>query len=93
MVNKNNEKISNVTRRRFTGVVVSVKENKTIHAKVENQKVHPKYDKRYILTKKFAVHDEYGKAKLGDLILFEECRPISKTKRWTLVKIVKTENN
>ncbi|HRH23559.1 MAG TPA: 30S ribosomal protein S17 [Candidatus Magasanikbacteria bacterium] len=75
-------------RRRFEGVVVSTKENKTIHVKVKSIKTHPKYDKQYSRDKKYAVHDENAQAHVGDTVLFEECRPLSKTKRWTLVKVL-----
>lgn len=77
-----------VHRRRFEGVVVSTKENKTIHVLVESIKSHPKYHKQYTRSKKYAVHDEKGTAKSGDKVLFEECRPLSKTKRWTLVQVI-----
>jgi small subunit ribosomal protein S17 len=79
------------THRRFEGVVVSTKENKTIHVTVESIKTHPKYRKQYTRSKKYAVHDETGKAAVGDLVLFEECRPLSKTKRWTLVNVLTTK--
>ncbi len=74
--------------RRFEGVVVSTKENKTIHVSVDSIKTHSKYQKQYTRSKKYAVHDETGKARVGDVVLFEECRPLSKTKRWTLVSVV-----
>lgn len=78
-----------VNHRRFEGVVVSVKEDKTIHVRVERVKLHPKYRKQYRETKKYAVHDEKNQAKAGDKVIFQECRPVSKTKKWFLVKIVK----
>ncbi|MBU0597318.1 30S ribosomal protein S17 [Patescibacteria group bacterium] len=78
-----------VIHRRFEGEVVSVQEQKTIHVLVKMLKMHPKYKKRYTESKKFAVHDEKDVAKLGNLVMIEECRPISKTKRWRLVKIIK----
>ncbi len=81
-----NAKVQN--HRRFEGVVVSTKEHKTIHVSVDSIKTHPKYQKQYTRSKKYAVHDETGKAHVGDVVLFEECRPLSKTKRWTLVSVV-----
>jgi small subunit ribosomal protein S17 len=80
---------NNAQRRRLEGIVVSVKEHKTIHVSVAIVKMHPKYSKQYTVKKKYAVHDEHGKAQLGDKVVFEACRPISKTKSWTLVGIVK----
>lgn len=73
----------------FEGEVMSVKEDKTIHVLVKTTKLHPKYNKQYMTSQKYAVHDEKKEAQLGDLVLFQECRPISKTKRWKLVKILK----
>ncbi len=75
-------------KRRFEGNVVSVKENKTIHVVVKIRKIDPKYRKQYWKTEKYAVHDEKNKAQVGDKIIFEECRPLSKTKRWALVNII-----
>lgn len=75
--------------RTFEGEVVSVKENKTIHVVVKTTKMHPKYRKQYTVSKRFAVHDENSRAKLGNYVTFVECRPISKTKKWTLVNIIK----
>ncbi len=77
-----------VHRRRFEGEVVSTKEHKTIHVLVHTIKTHPKYHKQYTRSKKYAVHDEKGAAHVGDVIVFEECRPLSKTKRWTLVSVL-----
>jgi small subunit ribosomal protein S17 len=75
--------------KRFEGIVVSDKMDKTIVVKVERIKKHPKYKKRYKVHIKFKVHDEKNEAKIGDRVIFEECRPISKEKRWKLVKILK----
>ena len=80
--------IKKVQHRKFEGEVVSVKENKTIHVVVKTTKMHPKYRKQYEVSKKYAVHDENSTAKLGDSVTFVECRPISKTKKWTLVNVV-----
>jgi len=65
------------------------KMTKTIVVKVERIKQHPKYKKRYRAYRKFKVHDEKNEAKIGDRVIFEECRPISKEKRWRLVEIMK----
>lgn len=75
----------------FNGVVVSAIENKTIHVLVKSIKLHPKYQKQYITSKKYAVHDEKNDAKVGDEVLFEECRPLSKTKKWRLLSVLKKE--
>lgn len=73
-------------KKRFKGVVVSDKMQKTLVVKVIRIKFHPLYKKRYRLHKKFKVHDEENKAKVGDKVVFEECRPLSKDKRWRLIK-------
>ncbi|MEK9183265.1 MAG: 30S ribosomal protein S17 [Patescibacteria group bacterium] len=70
----------------FSGVVVSAKTPKTIVVEVEEMKKHPKYLKRYIVSKKFKVHFEEGSYKEGDKVQFVGCRPMSKDKRWRVSK-------
>lgn len=82
------QSVKQTVKRRFEGIVVGVKEAKTIHVVVRTINMHPKYKKQYTTTKKYAVHDEHKRAKLNDHVVFEECRPLSKTKRWTLVTIL-----
>jgi len=74
-----------VINRKFTGVVVSDKMDKTIVVSVENTKIHKKYEKRYTINKKYKVHDEKNQYKEGDKVTFVECRPLSKDKRWRVV--------
>ena len=81
------KQIKKYRHRRFEGEVTSVKEDKTIHVLVKIVKMDSKYRKQYSTSKKYAVHDEKGRAKLGDRVIFEECRPISKTKKWTLISV------
>ncbi len=69
-------------RRRFQGVVVSAKMDKTIVVKVERVKQHPVYKKRFTVSKKYKVHDEKNLYKVGDQVVFVECRPLSRHKRW-----------
>ena len=76
-------------RYQFEGEVVSTKSDKTIHVLVKITKLHSKYNKQYVTSKKYAVHDEKQEAKEGDIVLFQECRPMSKTKKWRLIKILK----
>lgn len=73
--------------RNFMGMVVSNAMQKTIVVRVDEMKRHPKYNKSYRVSSKFHVHDEKNLAKIGDMVEFVECRPLSKTKRWRLVKI------
>lgn len=74
-----------IIKRKFNGVVVSDKMEKTIVVKVDQVKVHPKYKKRYTVNKKYKVHDEKNKFKEGDIVTFAECRPLSKGKRWRVI--------
>lgn len=72
-------------RRTFTGVVVSNKMDKTLVVRVDRTLVHPKYGKRYVRSEKFHVHADKGTYEIGQTVSFRECRPLSKTKRWTVV--------
>ena len=76
-------------KKTLTGVVVSTKNNKTATVEVERKFNHPLYKKLVIKHKKYAAHDEKGIAKLGDLVRIRECRPMSKTKHFYIVKVVK----
>jgi len=76
-------------KQRLRGVVVSDKRQKTITVLVERLVYHPLYKRNYRVSKKYHVHDERNEAKVGDLVEFELTRPISKTKRRRLVKIIK----
>ncbi len=78
-----------INKRVLTGVVVSTGMNKTINVLVETKKLHIKYKKQYKSSSKYHVHDEKELAKVGDKVKFVECRPISKTKRWRLLEIIK----
>jgi|YelNatPaOPRAMG01_1025707.scaffolds.fasta_scaffold03432_19 SSU ribosomal protein S17P len=78
-------------KKELIGEVVSDKMEKTIVVKVGRVKVHPKYKRRFLVHKKYKVHDPEKKAKVGDIVLIRESRPISKTKKWVLVKILKTK--
>ena len=62
---------------------------KTIVVKVENRYPHPIYYKTLTKTKKYLAHDELEECNIGDQVLIEECRPLSKKKRSKLVKIIK----
>ena len=77
------------TRREIVGKVVSSVNDKTITVLVETYKKHPLYGKRVKSSKKYAVHDETNKAKVGDIVRIVETKPLSKTKRFYLKEIVK----
>jgi small subunit ribosomal protein S17 len=80
--------MNNTIKRQLSGEVVSASEQKTVHVLVRTIKVNAKYRKQYSTSKKYAVHDEKGAAKIGDKVVFEECRPLSKTKKWRLVQVI-----
>jgi len=70
------------------GIVVSNKMQKTIVVKVESRYPHPIYSKTMTKTRKYLAHDEMGECNIGDQVLVQECRPLSKRKRWTLAKVL-----
>ena len=73
-------------KRVLQGVVVSDKNNKTVVVEVERRFTHPLFKKTVRRSKKYHAHDEANSAKVGDTVWIEECPPISKNKRWTLVQ-------
>ena len=72
--------------RQLRGVVVSAKANKTRTVLVLSTKVHPKYGRRFKTSKKFAAHDETNQYQPGDKVVIAATRPLSRTKRWRIVK-------
>ncbi len=76
-------------RKERVGVVVSDKMDKTISVRVDWVTHHPVYRKIMRRATKFKAHDEKNSAKMGDTVKIQETRPMSKTKRWRLVEIVK----
>ncbi|MDH5371550.1 MAG: 30S ribosomal protein S17 [Acidimicrobiia bacterium] len=77
------------TRRKTRiGVVVSDKRDKTIKVEVTGSRRHPLYGKVVRNRSVFHAHDEANDARLGDIVMISETRPLSKTKRWRVVEIV-----
>ena len=74
--------------RTVKGLVVKNSSLKTLMVQIETRSKNKKYDKVSILKKKFPVHDEKMVAEVGDIIEAVETKPISKTKRWNLIKVV-----
>ena len=72
-------------RRILQGVVVSDKGDKTVVVRVERRVLHPVYKKVVRSAKKYAAHDAENRFKVGDSVRIQECRPISKLKRWTVI--------
>ena len=77
------------SRKVYTGTVISDKMDKTITVLVETHVKHKLYGKRVKSSKKFKAHDEEGIAKYGDTVTIMETRPLSATKRFRIVEVVK----
>lgn len=80
--------IWNKNIKELVGKVVSDKMEKSRVVEVERVKIHPLYKKRYVVRKKYYVHDEANSSKVGDMIRIRETKPLSKLKRWTMIEIV-----
>jgi small subunit ribosomal protein S17 len=76
------------SRKTRTGIVTSDKMDKTITVAVVNRKSHPVYGKTLTTTVKLKAHDDTNDAKEGDTVEIMETRPLSKTKRWRLIRVV-----
>ena len=73
-------------KRVLQGVVVSDKNDKTVVVSVERRFAHPMLKKTVRTTKKYHAHDEQNRHKAGDVVRIQECRPISRKKRWVVVE-------
>jgi len=69
----------------MTGLVVSDKMDKTVVVKVDMRKRHNKYKKSYTVSKKFKAHDEKNEYKVGDRVIIESTRPISREKKFRVL--------
>jgi small subunit ribosomal protein S17 len=84
----NSEDKKSKLKRTLVGRVVSDKMDKTATVLIERVVKHPLYGKFMRRSTKLHIHDEQNQCGLGDTVMIEECRPISKTKSWRLVKVV-----
>ena len=75
-------------KRTLVGTVVSDKMNKTVTVLIERRVRHPLYGKIIVRSNKYHAHDEANLAKTGDTVEIQEGRPISKTKAWTVTRVV-----
>jgi len=73
-------------KRQLKGVVSSDKMDKTVVVTVTRMKKHPKYEKYYKVNRRFKAHDSENQYKVGDEVIIEEIAPISKDKRWRVVR-------
>ena len=76
-------------KKRLTGVVVSDKMDKTVVVMVERMVRHPRYGKYIKRRKKYHAHDEKNECRTGDVVEIIESRPLSRTKRWRVVRIIR----
>ena len=72
--------------RKLQGIIVSDKMNKTRIVAIVRLKKHPRYKKYYKVTRRFKVHDEKNEYKAGERVIIEETKPLSKDKKWRVVK-------
>lgn len=79
------------TRKKLTGKVVSDKMDKTVVVNVNRYVAHKKYGKYFKIDKRYKAHDENNTYKVGDMVIIEECRPLSKDKNFTVIGL--KENN
>lgn len=75
-----------MSKKTLKGTVVSDKMQNTVVVKVERWICHPRYKKRYKKSKKYKAHDRKNECKIGDEVIIEESRPLSKEKRWIIKK-------
>ncbi len=73
-------------KRKLQGTIVSDKMQKTRVVEINSLKKHPRYAKYYKVRRRFKVHDENNEYKIGDEVIIEETRPLSKDKRWKIVE-------
>lgn len=88
MIAMSSEIQENKTKRVLIGRVISNKMNKSATVLIERTVKHPLYGKFVKRSTKLHIHDENNSCGMGDTVMIEECRPISKTKSWRLVKVV-----
>jgi small subunit ribosomal protein S17 len=74
-----------VNKKKIKGVVVSDKMDKTVVVKVDRYVKHPKYGKFYTISKRYKAHDEKNEYAVGEVVIIEETRPISKDKTFVVV--------
>ncbi|MEE3258686.1 MAG: 30S ribosomal protein S17 [Candidatus Latescibacterota bacterium] len=82
-----------IGRRQAEGRVLKSNNIKTRVIAIEQRIPHPLYGRVIRRTAKFVAHDEREESQVGDLVRIEECRPLSKTKRWRLIEILKRQEN
>jgi small subunit ribosomal protein S17 len=85
-----NDPVKQALKRTLIGKVVSDKMDKTVTVLIERHVKHPLYGKIIVRTNKYHAHDENNQAKEGDMVEIQEGRPISKTKAWSVTRVIQT---
>lgn len=75
--------------RKLQGIITANQMKKTVVVRVDRLAKHAKYLKYYRVSKKFKAHDEHNEHQVGDIVMIQETRPLSKEKRWKVVSLVK----
>ncbi|HZS79971.1 MAG TPA: 30S ribosomal protein S17 [Herbaspirillum sp.] len=83
-----NDQVKKALKRTLIGKVVSDKMDKTVTVLIERHVKHPLYGKIIVRTNKYHAHDEMNQAKTGDTVEIQEGRPISRTKSWSVTRVV-----
>jgi len=83
-----NDQVKQALKRTLIGKVVSDKMDKTVTVLIERHVKHPLYGKIIVRTNKYHAHNEGNQAKAGDTVEIQEGRPISKTKSWSVTKVI-----
>ena len=73
-------------KKQLSGLIISDKMQKTVVVQVERFTVHPKYKRRMKVHERYKAHDENNEYKTGDKVIIEEANPISREKRWKVIK-------
>lgn len=75
-------------KKELEGVVISNKMQKTVVVQIQDQVKHPIFKKYYIVKKKYKAHDEKSECQVGDRVLLRETKPLSREKRWAVIKVL-----
>lgn len=77
-----------INKREMEAYVVSDKMDKTVVVQIKKRVQHPVFKKYYTVRKKYKAHDEENSCHNGDKVLIRQCRPLSREKRWVVIKII-----
>lgn len=83
--------LNNKLKRKLVGTIVSDKMNKTRIVEVHRFKKHTRYHKYFRVTRRYKVHDSNNQYKIGEVVLIQESRPLSKEKRWQIIELAKNK--